>query len=64
MKFYEKHLQLQEKEFLAELLTKTVFATMALENQEVPMLKVQEIVQTLLNQQESKGGQFFTNQTR
>jgi len=30
MKFYEKYPQLKEKEFLAELLSKSVFAKMAL----------------------------------
>jgi len=62
MKFYEKYPQLKEKEFLAELLSKSVFATMALENQQVPMKKIQEIVKSLLNEKESKGGQFFSDQ--
>ena len=61
MKFYEKYPKLQERAFLADLLTRTVFATMALENQEVPMPNVQEIVQTLLSQQELEGNQFFAD---
>jgi hypothetical protein len=61
MKFYEKYPQLKEKGFLAQILTDTVFSTMSLEKQQVPMLKVQEIVQTLLKEQELKGDQFFSN---
>lgn len=64
MKFYEKYPQLKEKSFLAQVLTKTVFSTMSLENQEVSMTKVEEIVLTLLKEQELKGGQFFSNQVR
>lgn len=62
MKFYEKYPQLKEKGFLAQLLTNTVFSTMSLENQEVPRPKVEEIVLSLLKEQELKGGQFFINQ--
>ena len=62
MKFYEKYPQLKEKGFLAQMLTNTVFSTMSLENQQVSLPKVEEIVQSLLREQELKGGQFFTNQ--
>lgn len=62
MKFYEKYPQLKEKGFLAQLLTNTVFSTMSLENQEVPRSKVEEIVLSLLKEQELKGSQFFINQ--
>lgn len=62
MKFYEKYPQLKEKSFLAQMLTNTVFSTMSLENQQVSLTKVEEIVQSLLTEQELKGGQFFTNQ--
>lgn len=62
MKFYEKYPQLKEKGFLAQMLTNTVFSTMSLENQQVALPKVEEIVQSLLKEQELKGGQFFTNQ--
>jgi hypothetical protein len=64
MKFYEKYPQLKEKGFLAQVLTKTVFSTMSLENQQVSMSKVEEIVLSLLKEQELKGGQFFSNQGR
>ncbi|MBX3164306.1 MAG: hypothetical protein KF900_07470 [Bacteroidetes bacterium] len=64
MKFYEKYPQLKEKLFLADMLTNTVFSTMSLENQQVPMPKVREIVLSLLKEQELKGGQFFVNQSR
>lgn len=64
MKFYDKYPQLKEKNFLAQVLTKTVFSTMSLENQQVPMLKVEEIVLSLLKEQELKGGYFFSNQSR
>ena len=62
MKFYEKYPQLKEKGFLAQMLTNTVFSTMSLENQQVSLPKVEEIVQSLLKEQELKGSQFFTNQ--
>jgi hypothetical protein len=59
MKFYDKYPQLKEKAFLAQLLTDTVFATMALEDQEVPKQKVEEIMLALLDEEEKKGNQFF-----
>lgn len=62
MKFYDKYPQLKEKKFLAQLLTNTVFSTMLLENQQVSLAKVEEIVLSLLNEQELKGGHFFSNQ--
>lgn len=64
MKFYEKYPQLKEKGFLTQVLTKTVFSTMSLENQQVPMSKVDEIVLSLLKEKELKGSQFFSNQVR
>jgi hypothetical protein len=64
MKFYEKYPQLKEKGYLAQVLTKTVFSTMLLENQQVSISKVEEIVLELLKDQESKGSQFFSNQIR
>ena len=64
MKFYDKYPQLKEKGFLAQVLMKTVFSTMSLENQRVSMSKVEEIVLSLLKEQELKGGQFFSNQSR
>lgn len=62
MKFHDKYPQLKEKNFLARVLTNTVFATMSLENQQVSINKVEEIVMTILKERELKGGQFFTNQ--
>lgn len=64
MKFYDKYPQLKEKGFLAQVLTNTVFSTMSLENQQVSMPKVEEIVLSLLKEQELKGGHFFSNQSR
>ena len=61
MKFYERYPQLKEKGFLSKILTDTVFSTMSLEDQQVPKLKVIEIVQKLLNEKELKGTQFFGN---
>lgn len=62
MKFHDKYPQLKEKTYLAQALANTVFSTMALENQQVSLNKVEEIVWTLLNEEELKGRQFFTNQ--
>lgn len=64
MKFYDKYPQLKEKKFLARVLTSTVFSTMSLENQQVSMPKVEEIVLSLLREQELKGVHFFSNQSR
>jgi hypothetical protein len=64
MKFYDKYPQLKEKGFLAQILTSTVYTTMCLENQQVSFSKIEEIVLALLNEQELKGGQFFSNQGR
>ncbi len=61
MKFYEKYPKLKEKGFLTQILTDTVFSTMSLENQQVPLPKVKEIVLALLKEEELKGGQFFSN---
>jgi hypothetical protein len=60
MKFYEKYPQLKEKEFLTHILIDTVFSTMLLEGQEVPKPRVEEIVLSLLNEEELKGTQFFS----
>jgi hypothetical protein len=62
MKFYDKYPKLKEKDFLVNLLTDTVFSTMALEDQTVPKPRVREIVLSFLDEQESKGTQFFNNQ--
>jgi len=61
MKFYDKYPQLKDREFLTRLLTDTVFSTMALEDQEVPKARVEEIVVSLLKEEELKGIQFFTS---
>jgi len=61
MKFYEQYHRLQKKDFLAKVLTDTVFSTMSLENQTVPKAKVVQIVEALLQEQVSKGEQFFVN---
>lgn len=63
MKFYDKFTKLKEKQFLAEILSRTVFSTMSLENQQVSIVKIEEIVSNLLQDQESKGNQFFSDQT-
>lgn len=61
MKFYEKYPELKDKIFLTQILINTVYSTMALEDQEVPMPKVKEIVSELLNEQALEGNQFFSN---
>ncbi len=63
MKFYEKYPLLKERDYLVQILTNTVFSTMSLENQQVSITTVEQIVQTLLKEQESKGSQFFSNQS-
>ncbi len=63
MTFYEKYPQLQEKAFLAKMITETVFTTMALEDQQVPKEKVQQIVLSLLSYEELKINKLSGNQT-
>lgn len=62
MTFYEKYPQLKEQGFLAEVLTETVFTTMALEDQQVPRDKVEEIVLSLLAEEKLKRSQLQGNQ--
>ena len=61
MTFYEKYPQLQNKVFLTRILTDTVFSTMLLEDQQVPKSRIQEIVLSLLSDQELKSGKFISN---
>jgi type II secretory pathway component HofQ len=64
MRFYDKYPQLKEKRFLTQVLTDTVFSTMSLESQQVPLPKVEEIVLSLLKERESEEGHFFSDQGR
>ncbi len=61
MKFYDKYPLLKQKQFLAEVLVNDIFSTMCLENQILPKIKVQELVNLLLEERELKGTQFFSN---
>jgi hypothetical protein len=61
MKFYQKYPQLQQKQFLENLLIDTVFSTMALENQQVAKPQIAILVEKILNEKALKGGQFFSN---
>ncbi len=61
MTFYEKYPQLQEKFFLAQILTDTVFSTMLLEDQHVSKSRIHEIVTSLLKERELKSGKFISN---
>jgi hypothetical protein len=61
MTFYEKYSQLKDKQFLEQLITNTVYATMCLENQEVSRPKVNEIVLSQLVESNLKNLQFLSN---
>ena len=61
MTFYEKYPQLQEKAFLTQMLTETVFTTMSLEDQQVSKDKVEEIVLSLLSDDKLEGNKFNGN---
>jgi hypothetical protein len=63
MTFYEKYPQLKEKTFLIQILTETVFTTMSLEDQQVPKDRVQEIVLSVLANEELERSKFNGNQT-
>ena len=58
MTFYDKYPQLKQRDFLSKILVGTVFSTMSLENQQVDEKKIQDIVSSVLNEQESKGTKF------
>jgi hypothetical protein len=60
MKFYEKYPQLKHKNFLSKVLVNTVFSTMSLENQQVPKIRIIEIVDSILKEKELNGIAFFT----
>lgn len=62
MTFYEKYPQLQQKAFLTEVLTETVFSTMSLEDQQVPKPKVRQIVSSLLAEEPLKSGKLRYNE--
>lgn len=59
MKFYDKYPKLKEKSFLIKILTDTIFSTMLLEEQQISKEKINEIVLSILKEQELKGSQFF-----
>jgi hypothetical protein len=61
MTFYEKYPQLKQKQFLLELVSKSVYATMALEDQTVPMQDIEKIVKQAIEKEELRHGQFFFN---
>lgn len=61
MSFYDKYPQLKQRDFLFELLSETIYATMALEDQTVAMDEVNKIVAKAIANQELKGGQFLFN---
>lgn len=44
MKFSDKYQKLKDKAFLSEVLARNVFATMALENQKVPIEEIKDLV--------------------
>lgn len=52
MRFLDKYPKLKEPSFLLDLLTETVYATMALEDQKVEATKVRQIVVSLLDQED------------
>lgn len=61
MTFYEKYSQLKDKQFLEQLITNTVYATMCLENQEVSKPRVNEIVLSQLTESNLKSLQFLSH---
>ena len=59
MKIYEKYPQLKQKSFLSKVLVKTVYSTMALENQSVSKVKIIKIVNAILEEREFNSSTFF-----
>ena len=62
MTFYDKYPQLNQKVFLTEMLTETVFATMSLEDQQVPKEKIEKIVLSLLLNEDLEYNKLSSNQ--
>ena len=63
MTFVEKYTQLQDRAFLSAMLTETVFATMSLEDQQVPKTTIQEIVENILAAKGLETSQLNFNQS-
>lgn len=61
MKFIDKYQKLRNKTFLSEVLARNVFATMALENQQVSMSKIEKMVTSAIAEKELKNPQFFSD---
>lgn len=61
MTFYDKYPQLKQKQFLLELITASVYSTMALEDQTVPMKDVEKIVKEAIEKQELIKSQLILN---
>lgn len=61
MSFFDKYPKLKERQFLVELMVKTVYSTMALENQTVEHSKVKDIVISVILEQESKNSKLTFN---
>ncbi len=60
MKFFEKYPVLNQKEQLSIILEKNLYATMALENQEVSKAKIRKIVAKII-EEKSKSDKVFVN---
>ncbi|OYQ43341.1 hypothetical protein CHU92_03495 [Flavobacterium cyanobacteriorum] len=61
MKLIDKYQKLKDKAFLSEVLARNVFATMALENQKVPMVEIEKLVASAIAEKELKNPQFFSD---
>jgi hypothetical protein len=61
MKFYEKYAKLRQKSYVTQLVTASVSATMALENQAVADETIRAMVIAMIRESELKGREFFQN---
>jgi hypothetical protein len=61
MSFFDKYPKLKERKFLVELMVKTVYSTMALENQTVETSMVKDIVLSVIKEQESHNSKLSFN---
>lgn len=62
MTFYEKYPQLQDKAFVTEMLSGSVYATVALENEEVSGKKVRDMAKGILSEVGAEPDQFLLNE--
>ena len=58
MRLFEKYNKLRQRSYVIAMVTKSVYGSMALENQHVPEWQIKSIVTSLLEEAEQNGRKF------